>query len=488
MKKIVIILLTAVIFTSCNKFLDYQPDDRTDLNSEVKIKELVASAYPKAHYVAFAESMSDNAGDKATTDRIEQNFVPWRFEDQVKSEYDMPNTYWQACYAAIAAANHALEAIEELGNPESLNPTKGEALVARAYSHFMLALFFAKPYGPTSSSDLGIPYVTEPEKIAQPQYSRGTVASVYTNIEQDLLTGIALIDNSSYSRPSFHFNRNAAYAFATRFFLFKKEYEKVIQYADLVAKTDVISGTLRPWNTDYVNWSYYVIQDAYGNSTTPANLLLVEANSIWGGDYPAYNYGLNSSLLAEVYGSTSNPLGITLSFRSKVFGGTEVVYNIPKFKTSMIKESISDNFGEPWVVYSLFAIEEVLFNRAEAYANVGRVDDAINELNVFLSKRITGYNASNANHRLTAQKLNSFYPSLSEKDAAIEASLNFKRQEFLFEGMRWLDIIRTGKTVTHTSVRGSGENYNIIVDANDNKRVLQLPQEAIQSGLEANPR
>ncbi|MDR2282094.1 MAG: RagB/SusD family nutrient uptake outer membrane protein [Sphingobacterium sp.] len=492
MRKIFYILFVGmglVSLSGCNKFLDHQPDDRTDLDNPVKIKELVASAYPQVFYAAFAESLSDNAGDKGTTERVDQNSFPWKFEDQVKSDYDMPNTYWNACYKAISSANHALDAIEKLGTPAATRASKGEALVARAYAHFMLVNFFAKPYNEaTSGTDMGIPYQMKPEKTAVGEYERGTVKSVYEQIEKDLVEGISLIDNSNYAAPSYHFTKNAAYAFATRLYLFKKDYAKVISYADLVAKTGTIANILRPWNSEYINYSYYVLQNAYGSAATPANLLLVEANSTYGKDYPGYNYGLNSSLLAEVYGSGSNPLGRELAFRSKVFGGTETVYNIPKFKTNDIKESISDNFGEPYVVYTLFAIEEVLFNRAEAYANLGRNDEAINELNTFLSKRLANYSANNAAHNLTLTKIKNFYPDKGEKEAIVEAVLNFKRQEFLFEGLRWLDIIRLGRTVIHRSVGGSSDNINLTIDANDKRRVLQLPVEAVQFGLEANPR
>ena len=489
MKKVIILFLTSISLIGCNKFLDHQPDDRTDLDNVVKIKELVGSAYPKVFYSAFTESLSDNAGDKGTAERVDQNFFPWKFEDQIKSDYDTPNAYWQAAYKAISVANHALAAIENLGNPSDSRAVKGEALVARAYAHFMLVNFFAKPYNQsTSATDLGIPYETKPESTAVGNYSRGTVQEVYNSIEKDLLEGLELIDNSIYKVPSYHFNKNAAYAFATRFYLFKKQYEKVIQYADLVSKTATISSTLRPWNTEYVNFSYYVLQNDYGNSTRAANLLLAEANSIYGSDYPTYNYGLNSSLLAEVFGAGSNPMNIQLSYRSKVFGGNETVYNIPKFKSNFIKESISDNFGEPYVVYTLFAIEEVLFNRAEAYANLGRTDEALAELQAFLSKRITNYNASNANHKITLSKIKAFYPDLSDSEAIVETVINFKRQEFLFEGMRWLDIIRLGKTVIHRSVASSKDKIDLVIGPDDPRRVLQLPQEAIEFGLPANPR
>ncbi|WP_254423311.1 RagB/SusD family nutrient uptake outer membrane protein [Flavobacterium sp. A45] len=44
----------------------------------------------------------------------------------------------------MAHANTAFQAIDELGNLSSLNPQKGEALLARAYSNFMLVNLWSK--------------------------------------------------------------------------------------------------------------------------------------------------------------------------------------------------------------------------------------------------------------------------------------------------------------------------------------------------------
>lgn len=41
-----------------------------------------------------------------------------------------------------------LEAIEKQGNPAELQAAKGEALVARAFNHFILVNIFSKAYSP----------------------------------------------------------------------------------------------------------------------------------------------------------------------------------------------------------------------------------------------------------------------------------------------------------------------------------------------------
>ena len=89
----------------------------------------------------------------------------------------------------------------------------------------MLVTLFSKVYDPaTAASDPGIPYVTEPEKEILKKYERKTVDFVYQMIEKDLMEGYPLINDQIYGNaPRLHFNRRAAAAFASRFYLFKSD-------------------------------------------------------------------------------------------------------------------------------------------------------------------------------------------------------------------------------------------------------------------------
>lgn len=470
--------------TGCKKFLEHQPDDRTELNNPVKVAELLANAYPHANYITMAESMSDNAGDKGGTNRSLPNSLAWAYTDQIDAtSIDTPPFYWNACYKAIAAANYALEVIENSPDKAAYSASKGEALVARAYAHFMLVTFFAKPYdASTSASDLGIPYVTAPQKTVEGNYNRGTVASVYANIERDLVDGMPLIRNNSYKVPKYHFTTQAAHAFATRFYLFKKEYQKVIDHANAIFSGNTIVDNLRPWNGSYSVLGYYELQALYTNSIEPANLLLQEANTYWGRSYAGYNYGLSSAVRANVFNAGANPTGKALAMTSKIFGGNETVYNIPKFREHFVKETISSNFGDTYNMVPLFTSEEVLFNRAEANANLGNNTQAIADLDFYLSKRIMNYSATA--DKFSEAKATAFFGT-PVKDALIKTVLNFKRQEYMHEGLRWLDLVRLKLPVVHLN---AGGQIVETLSPEDNRRVVQIPQEAIASGLTPNPR
>nr|WP_199157004.1 RagB/SusD family nutrient uptake outer membrane protein [Pedobacter sp. ASV2] len=488
MKKNIIFLYSAffavVLASGCKKFLDHQPDDRTELNSPVKVAELLANAYPHGNYITFAESMSDNAGDKGTISRELPNASPWNFVDQINADTeDTPPFYWNSCYKAISAANYALEAIDKAGNTAEYSASKGEALVARAYVHFMLVTFFAKPYDPaTAASDPGIPYVTVPQKTVEGNYTRGTVASVYAAIEKDLEEGLPLIQNNTYRVPKYHFTTQAAHAFATRFYLFKRAYQKVVDHANALFPGVTVADNLRAWNTTYNALGYYELQAIYTKSTEPANLLLQEAASYWGRNFPGYNYGLSSSVL-PIFNAANNPSKKALAMSSKIFGGTEVVYNIPKFREHFVKETISANFGDAYNMVPLLTSEEVLFNRAEANAMLGNNSQTIADLDAYLSKRIVGYSATA--DKFTEAKATAFFPNTTIQDALVGTILNFKRMEYMHEGLRWLDMIRLKIPVVHTSFDGKTV---ITLNADNPKRIVQIPQDAVAAGLAANPR
>ncbi|TEB40330.1 RagB/SusD family nutrient uptake outer membrane protein, partial [Flavobacterium circumlabens] len=90
-----------------------------------------------------------DAGPNNSNIKNEQSYY-WEMHDQ--TNVDSEGNYWDACYKAIAHANQALESIKKLGDPAGLNPQKGEALLARAYAHFMLVTFWSNRYNPATAA------------------------------------------------------------------------------------------------------------------------------------------------------------------------------------------------------------------------------------------------------------------------------------------------------------------------------------------------
>lgn len=477
-------------FSSCEKFLEQEPDMRTTINSVDKVKALVATAYPTANYYTFTEAASDNADDKGplgqSVQAYEINRGPYMFEETTEETgTDSPSFYWNRTYEAIAAANHALAAIEENDwGIESL-PYKGEALLCRAYAHFMLVTLFSHAYDPATATNYpGIPYLTEPGKVVQAQYDRKTVAYVYEMIEKDLEEGLPLITDAAYEVPRFHFNLAAANAFAARFYLFKREYEKVIKHADRVVPAGNYRNSLREWIAVYNGWQTEEMRVNYTRTNEPANLLLAQGTSWWGRRYYYYRFGLTFNLNRTLM-TVANVTGKAWGQRTSSYSSsTNIQHNkFNDFRVYSTGTTFSNRIMAP-----LLSTEEALFNRAEAYANLSQFDKALADLNLYASKRINGYN--DVTDQVTYAKLKSFYGTADEKDGIVKAVLDFKRAEFIQEGLRWLDILRHKIPVTHKVLETDGITVaeTITVEADDPRRMFQLPPEVTLAGIEQNPR
>ena len=255
MKRIYYILaITSLALTACNDQLDKMPDNRLLIDSPEKVQQTLTNAYPQIATTLISEFSSDNIDDIGA-DNIYSNFLTREaayWQPILEYNYlDGLQNIWDFHYKAISHANAALEAIETTlkGDP-ALNPAKGEALVARAYAHFCLANLFCQAYNPTTSgTDLGIPYITEPEAQLDPKRDRGTVAQLYQQIDHDLQVGLPLIDDSYYQMPKYHFNKKAAYAFAARFYLYYQQWQKAVDAANVVLTTNeaTTKTLIREW-------------------------------------------------------------------------------------------------------------------------------------------------------------------------------------------------------------------------------------------------
>lgn len=473
-----VLLLT---LQGCDKFLEQEPDNRTEINSVAKVAQLVSTAYPTRDYLLFTETASDNVEDKGVGvgSVADISSRPYYWQDIESNVANTPGIFWLGCYQAIAAANQALEAIDTQNLGSGVLPYKGEALVARAYAHFMLVTLFAKTYQKGTANDSpGIPYITEPETVVIKQYDRGTVQSTYDKIEKDLTEGLALLSSNVYSTaPKYHFTPASAHAFAARFYLFKQEWQKVIDHVTAIQPTGDFVPMLRPVNSTLRQYTTDELLYAYTRADLNANLLLVSqyAGYTSATGTARYGYGIG---LSRMFNHTSN-------YSGKSLGNLIVSYssNTHFFSAKYTIHTLS-NVG--YIMMPLFTVDEALMNRAEAYTQLNQLDNAIKDVKDFLSVRILGYNEST--DAPTVAKAKTFYNITDDKEAVIKLILQHKKAEFLQEGIRWFDILRHRLTVRHNVFDARGEESFIYLGPDDNRRLFQIPQEAVLSGVAQNPR
>ena len=287
MKRNIICFLSSLAFAlalvSCGDFLDKNPDLRTTLDSEEKIANILVSAYVSGSgsYQIVAELSSDNVCDRGITKNYDQFYEDvYEWAENVTTGNDSPRNIWSANYGCIANANQALSAIEEMGGATAaLKASKGEALLCRAYSHFVLANLFCMPYNPaTADNYLGIPYMDHAETDLNPRYDRGTLKEVYEMIGKDIEEGIPLIDDNSYAVPKYHFNYKAACCFASRYYLFIQDWDNAIKYATM-ALTSNPTSLLRDYDAIAAIPNSASRHQAYVQSSSSANFLVQAATS-----------------------------------------------------------------------------------------------------------------------------------------------------------------------------------------------------------------
>lgn len=496
-KNIVLSLCTAAIvagFASCDDFLDTMPDKRTELSSSDKVRDILLSAYPTRHPTTMFEFMSDNYEDNGDSYSGPSNLAiqSYHFEDITGTDNDAPQSIWDNYYMAIATANQALEAINDLGNPEECLPYKGEALMCRAFSHFMLANIFCMGYNPqTASSNLGIPYIKQPEKSVGVIYSRGTLEEVYQNIEADIEEGLPLLRQAKFEVPLYHFNSKAAYAFAARFNLFYgKDYDKVIKYA-----TEAIGENPASVLRDLNGYDKFTNTDewcrGYIDKDEPANLMLLTTISSYGRTRNQ-RYGITQKIIRNNLVWSNFPGNAQLTVYNTVFHNNYMNYFVPKMMEIFeITDQIAQT-GYPHIVIPIFTTDEALLCRAEAHVLKKEYDAAATDLSYWYAKK--------GNRAHTADEIIAFYEGNKSNSTPLHtgvtyddkqtlmiyAVLHARRVECMHEGMRWMDIKRYGLTYSHNVYN----KEEITLKPDDPRKAIQIPSQVLAApgNMAPNPR
>lgn len=493
------ILLLAFVFsgiiTSCESYLDTMPDQRAELNSVKKVKDLLMSAYSTASSIQMEEFMSDNRMDNGEKYGFPSNLLMQSYYWEVMTDIsqDTPRYLWDGCYNAIAAANQALQAIEELGDPEDAQPYKGEALMCRAYGHFTLAKIFCMAYGDDAATNLGIPYITAPETTVGVRYERGTLAETYALIDKDIEAGLPLISSEAYDVPLYHFNHNAAYAFAAQFNLFYNKFDKVVRYATEAIGKDP-SAVLRDMGgyAQFPSSKEYTL--AYISSDEPANLMLQQMLSWWGSNYKsAYRYGHSREICEKQTIWSSGPYGSLKVYETVLGYGDQSIF-VPKMdQFQEIANAITGSYYGRQVAFA-FTSDKTLLNRAEAYVLSGQYDAAVTDLQYW-------YRIKNAVSIPGKEELNLFYetvdPATNGKPLnpnfaletglqtnLLKAVIHARRIETVHEGERWQDIKRFGIEISHNIENDAP----IVLKAHDLRKAVQIPTSVIEAGMQPNPR
>lgn len=523
-----LMLASVAILASCSDQLDTLPDNRTTLDTPKKIAGLLVTAYPDRTPTLFNEWMSDNTdymgAQNSQGNRGGDQYFFW--QEQTEGGNDSPEQVWMLYYEGVYKANEALAAIEDQGGPKNdiLRNSKGEALLIRAYDHFILANEFCRPYnGKTSTKDAGLYYATgiADFSAAAEQSNRGTVADVYAKIAADIEAGIPLL-NDTYEVPKYHFNRQAAYAFATRFYLYYEKWEKAKEYADKLLGSNP-AASLRDYRALQAmplskSEQAVKIAEAYCSASADCNLLVQTSVSNAGmalapwlvsKRYTLTNYLSETELFQSnnIWGTSSNLIWKPFTVNS----GESNFALLMKLPREFEIRNTTTGSGYLRTLNVDFTMDEALLNRAEAEIMLGQNDAACADMTIWMK------NFFNTNVTLTPTSVQTYFKAVpyayadadkmvpsfkkhisprftidaegSVQESLLQCLLNFRRIETVHQGMRWMDIRRYNIEIPRRLIGANGRPSKNLdwLEKDDPRQVVQIPQSIREAGVAGNP-
>ena len=523
-----LMLASVAILASCSDQLDTLPDNRTTLDTPKKIAGLLVTAYPDRTPTLFNEWMSDNTdymgAQNSQGNRGGDQYFFW--QEQTEGGNDSPEMVWMLYYEGVYKANEALAAIEDQGGPKNdiLRNSKGEALLIRAYDHFILANEFCRPYnGKTSTKDAGLYYATgiADFSAAAEQSNRGTVAEVYAKIAADIEAGIPLL-NDTYEVPKYHFNKQAAYAFATRFYLYYEKWEKAKEYADKLLGSNP-AASLRDYRALQampLSKSDQAVKsaEAYCSASADCNLLVQTSVSNAGmalgpwlisKRYTLTNYLSETELFNSnnIWGTSSNLIWKPFTVNS----GENNFALLMKLPREFEVRNTTTGSGYLRTLNVDFTMDEALLNRAEAEIMLGQNDAACADMTIWMK------NFFNTNVTLTPTSVQTYFKTVpyayadaakmvpsfkkhisprftidaegSVQESLLQCLLNFRRIETVHQGMRWMDIRRYNIEIPRRLIGANGKPSKNLdwLEKDDPRQVVQIPQSIREAGVAGNP-
>jgi hypothetical protein len=444
----IIILALPLFITSCLK--DVTPSDSlttgTLTNTTQGLRNALNGAYAlfKDHvdfngaadannmYLRQYFQMSDFASDdivcgQSTTDPLFYSFSLNHTPTQTNSRY-----FWYISYKIINNVNTIIEAAESISTPDAgIKQLIGECYFLRAFCHFNLARFYARPYtqDPAAAGIILRTSVSDPSSKA-----RATVSEVYASVVADAEKGAELM---AASRGVQYATQEAAWALLSRVYLYKGDNDSTIYFSDKVinsGKFSIESGdgykkmfANATTSTETIFCIAFTDVDDYGKAGSIASMIYSDGNSGWGEEYA-------SQSLRDTMSEHPEDLRWSYIVPSKDAddniqkkNGIEMYY-ITKFSFQNDRPTLSSPV--------MFRLSEMYLNKAEAEAKAGSTLPALSDVDMIRKNR-----------GLTTSLYNGVVPA---GKSLLETVLKERRIELAFEGHRSADVYRNKLAMNRT--------------------------------------
>lgn len=417
----------ALMTVSCD-YTDLQPTDQIGdekiFSSVSALEQTVTGAYAQmsaSQIIRVTAVLSDDVIKGGQNGGAGDDTYQWTYTASTGEHADI----WSKEYNVINQVNRILkgaESVEPTTDEEiaSKNNCIGTAKFLRAYNSLELLLFFSDI---ENQDSYGIPYVKEPVVLETP--GRNSVKECFDFMIQDLTEARPLLSQTTPDDPAY-VSQTAVDALLARIYLYKKDYGKAYQYADAALQQKpfaTMSEYADIWSDNSDADIIWKLKRLVGEETI--------GTIFWSADN-------SSSFEAAPELINAFPAG---DIRLNLFVGDGVdrdgvaVKRVNKYKGTEANVGLADG--------KMLRASEMQLIKAEAIAHTD-LDQANNLLNELRRERIQGW---------VDQNYTTF-------DAFIEELLLERRRELCYEGHRFFDMRRFGKSLYKPVIKKTLEAGN----------------------------
>jgi hypothetical protein len=386
--------------------------------------------------------------------------------------------FWFISYKVINDVNTVIEAAEKISNPDAtINQLKGECYFLRAFCHFNLVRFYARPYSQNPDADgIVLRFSTSDPALK----ARSSVKEVYASIIDDAQKAADLM---TQPRGVAYASKEAAWALLSRVYLYEEDNSNAVDYATKV----ISSGRFQLSNknsfqtlfanaqnsTEAIFCIAFTAAEDYGKFGSIASMLYSDGNSGWGEEYASQSLrDVMSEHPEDIRWSYIYPLKDGNGDLQKK-NGIEIYY-ITKFSFQDGSPTLSSPV--------MFRLAEMYLNRAEANAKLNKTQEALDDVDMIRKNR-----------NLQTSLYNGVVPVGS---TLLEVVLKERRLEFFAEGQRTFDVYRNNLSMDRTywgyHLPGLKETdidltkkptgyANMIIEPNSPRVIYYIPIDEVQT-------
>ena len=454
MRKIYYIIITFIGFglQSCN-LLDIKPVNSMLPVSVEDYESVLLGGYPRQEFFMRTDLGTDNVYANLNCGReADRNLVPWYIWADATQLADQEDTYWMQLYQSIFYCNTVLDEFESRTpapeEEELFETVRGEAYALRAYCYFYLVNLYADVYSEENLNKPGVPMPLSAEDVHEYTQNnvREPIGDVYEQINRDLDAATADLQGKQ-AKSLYRFGYTSLQALKARVYLFMGRYEDAINAAsDVISSKSLFDMNNLQSIIDEEGEQYAFSGNSGFIDTDYRNevLFFVGGNAINNIFYYSTNMFKPSEELLALCNRDPN----TTDYRKYIFSSFADLTTAEGIQTG---PTVYYMFAqqEKQCYYIGFKLSEAYVIRAECYARLNQLGNAVADLNDLLVNRI---------------KSDGFV-ALNEVDftqeTLLQRVLEERRVELAFDGgLRWFDLRRLGKPA-QTHVYENGQVYNL---------------------------